>query len=342
VKIRRAENLRHYNSLALSARAAALVETASDEEVRQACHWAKERGMALIPLGEGSNVVIAGEIQALVLRQRTRGIRLLENDGSGALLRVGAGENWHRLVQWTLQHGLFGLENLALIPGTVGAAPIQNIGAYGVELARFVDAVHAVRTNDGEPVTLSGLECDFGYRDSIFKRELMDRVVITAVDLRLERTPALNTDYPALAAALAGRNVAALTPLDVFDAVVKLRRARLPDPAVEPNVGSFFKNPFIEADLAYTLVKRFPAMPLFPQAGGNFKTSAAWLIDFCGWKGQRRGGVGVHPGHALVLVNYCGGSGVELLSLAAEIADSVARTFAVSLEIEPRIYRRAA
>lgn len=340
--MRRAENLRNYNSLALSAHAAALVEAGSDEEVRQACRWAREREMALIPLGEGSNVVLAGELRALVLRQRTRGIRLLEDDGNSALLRVGAGENWHSLVQWTLQQGLFGLENLALIPGTVGAAPIQNIGAYGVELAPLVAAVHALRIDSGEALTLSRLECAFGYRDSIFKGELRDSVVITAVDLRLGRTPVLNTDYPALAAALARRDVAALTPQDVFETVVDIRRERLPDPAEEPNAGSFFKNPVIEAELAGALVDRFPDIPLFPQAGGRSKTSAAWLIDYCGWKGRRRGGVGVHPGHALVLVNYGSDSGAELLSLAAEIAGSVERSFGVLLEIEPRVYGQAA
>ncbi len=340
--MRRAENLRGYNSLGLAGHAAALVEAGSDEEVRIACRWARERAMAVIPLGAGSNVVIAGELQALVLRQRTRGVRLLEDDGKGVLLRVGAGENWHAFVQWTLQQGLFGLENLALIPGTVGAAPIQNIGAYGVELAPFVQAVQALCIEDGAAMTLSRRDCAFDYRDSVFKRELRDRVVITAVDLRLGRTPSLNTDYPALAAALAGRDIWALTPQDVFEAVVNIRRARLPDPAVEPNAGSFFKNPVIEADQADALAHRYPDLPLYPQAGGRFKTSAAWLIDHCGWKGRRRGGVGVHPGHALVLVNYGSDSGTELLSLAAEIADSVERTFAVSLEIEPRIYRQAA
>ena len=340
--VRRAENLRRYNSLALAGHATALVEAGSDEEVRLACRWAREREMAVIPLGEGSNVVIAGELNAMVLRQRTRGIRLLEDDGNGVLLRVGAGENWHAFAQWTLQQGLFGLENLALIPGTVGAAPIQNIGAYGVELAPFVQAVQALRIEDGEAMTLSRRECAFGYRDSVFKRELRDAVVITAVDLRLERTPSLNTEYPALAAALAGHDVSALTPQDVFEAVVNIRRARLPDPAVEPNAGSFFKNPVIEAEQAGALAVRFPDIPLYPQTGGRFKTSAAWLIDYCGWKGRRRGQVGVHPGHALVLVNYGSGSGTELLSLAAEIAGSVEKAFAVSLEIEPRIYRQAA
>ena len=339
--IRRAENLRDYNSLALSAGAAALVEAGSDGEVRQACRWARQREMAVIPLGAGSNVVIAGELQALVLRQQTRGIRLLEDDGDGVLLRVGAGESWHRLVQWTLQQGLYGLENLALIPGTVGAAPIQNIGAYGVELAASVVTVHALHIDDGEAVTLSNRQCAFGYRDSIFKRELRDTVVITAVDLRLARTPALSIDYPVLAAALASRELAALTPLDVFDAVVAIRRARLPDPAEEPNVGSFFKNPFIDQPLAEALASRYPGIPLFPTGEGRVKTSAAWLIDYCGWKGKRLGSFGVHPSHALVLVNYGSGSGRELLALAGDIAASVEKTFAVSLEIEPRIYGRA-
>jgi UDP-N-acetylmuramate dehydrogenase len=342
VRLLRAEPLRAYNTLALESRAAALARVGSEEEVLAACRWAREHSLEVIPLGEGSNVVIAGDLDALVLRQASRGIELVGEEGREVVLRVAAGENWHQLVHWTLAHGFYGLENLALIPGTVGAAPVQNIGAYGVELCAFVVAVHAVSIEGGERVTLCNGECAFAYRDSAFKHRLRDALVICAVDLRLSRQPALRIGYPALAEALAGRGRETLTPADVFDAVVGIRRAKLPDPQLEPNAGSFFKNPVLAADQARLLAGRFPGLPLFPHQGGEFKTSAAWLIERCGWKGWRRGGVGVHPGHALVLVNYGSDSGAELLALAAAITRSVAETFGVRLEVEPRIYGAAA
>jgi UDP-N-acetylmuramate dehydrogenase len=338
MRILRAEQLQPFNTLALQAQATALLRVEHIEQLPQAFSWAAEHELPVIPLGEGSNVVIAGDLNALLLRLETRGIQVLQDNDGEVVLRVAAGENWHALVQWSLQCGFYGLENLALIPGTVGAAPIQNIGAYGVELAPYVGAVHGLVIGDGEPFTLSGPECEFGYRDSVFKHRLRDQRVITAVDLHLSRTPCIKVDYPALGQWLANRPRAGLTPVDVFDAVVSIRRSKLPDPALLPNAGSFFKNPVIRQAQAMELVGQFPGLPHHAQPGGLIKLAAAWMIQYCGWKGYRDNGLGVHPEHALVLVNYGSDSGERLLAMAAAVAHTVRDTFGIELEIEPRVY----
>jgi len=338
VQILRGEPLQAYNSLRLQARAEALVRIESDAELVAACRWAGERDLPVVPLGEGSNVVLAGDLEALVLRLDTRGIEVLADEGDRVTLRVAAGENWHQLVQWTLQQGLYGLENLALIPGTAGAAPIQNIGAYGVELQSMVQAVHALEIASGKQLSLTRAECTFGYRDSVFKQALRDRLLISAVDLCLSRQPRVQIRYPALGGFLeqAGQNDP--TPGQVFDAVVSIRRSKLPDPALEPNAGSFFKNPLLEAARAQELAEKYPNLPQYPQADGRVKLAAAWLIEFCGWKGYREDDIGIHPQHALVIVNYGNDNGARLLSLASEVAATVAATFGVELVIEPRVY----
>jgi UDP-N-acetylmuramate dehydrogenase len=338
MQILRGESLKPYNTLALQARAAALVRVGSDEELLAAFAWAAEQGLPVVPLGQGSNVVLAKDLDALVVRQDSRGIEIIEEVGDCVSLRVAAGENWHALVQWALQQGLYGLENLALIPGTVGAAPIQNIGAYGVELQSCLLHVHARSIADGQSHTLSNADCEFGYRDSVFKQELRDKLVITAVDLQLSRAPELHTGYPALAAALTQADMAAPTPLDVFNTVVNIRRSKLPDPEVEPNAGSFFKNPLVTAGQAQDLIARFPGLPGYAQEDGRVKLPAAWMIDHCGWKGYREHDVGIHPEHALVIVNYGNDNGEQLLSLASEVAATVADTFGIQLMIEPRVY----
>lgn len=326
------------NTLALDARARALVAVANESDLREALTWARQRELPVIPLGEGSNVVLAGDLPALVLQLASRGVRVLQQRGDRVRLRVAAGQDWHALVEWSLGEGFYGLENLALIPGTAGAAPIQNIGAYGVELASLLHAVHCVRIADGEAVTLGREDCGFAYRDSIFKRELRDQYVITEVDLELSREAAPSYGYPLLAAELAERGTLSATPHDVFRAVVDIRRRKLPDPAKTPNAGSFFKNPVVDPERAQVLREQFAGLPGYTQDGGRVKLPAAWLIEYCGWKGHRSGGVGVHPEHALVLANYGADDGAVLLELAARIRDSVRRTFGVELEIEPRIY----
>ncbi len=332
-----AEPLAGFNTLALPATAAALALADSPEQLARALDTAERNELPVVVLGEGSNVVFVGDIRALVLRIGLRGIEVMEQSGDQVLLRVAGGENWHALVQWCLEHGYYGLENLALIPGTAGAAPVQNIGAYGVELSSFLQAVHAVEIEQGRAVTLSVEECRLGYRDSVFKHALRDRLVITAIDIQLSRRPAVNLQYPALAQYFEQSDKSCQCPQDVFDAVVDIRRSRLPDPALQPNAGSFFKNPVVDGDRAAELADRYPTLPQYPR-GDEIKLPAAWLIDHCGWRGYSEGGVGVHPEHALVLVHYGGADGRALMALAAKIRESVEQRFAIRLEIEPRVY----
>ncbi|MEP1469802.1 MAG: UDP-N-acetylmuramate dehydrogenase [Halieaceae bacterium] len=337
MQIDRDVDLQPFNTLSLQAKASALVSVNNDDELTEALQWARQQQLPVVPLGEGSNVVIAGDIDALVVVQRSRDITLLEEDDSGVVLRVSAGQNWHELVRWALQHNYYGLENLALIPGTVGAAPIQNIGAYGVELERFVESVHGVQIADSAPLTLTRDACEFAYRDSVFKHELRDSLVITAVDLRLSKHALVDAAYPALADYLQKHDMER-TAEAVFEAVVAIRSSRLPDPAQVPNAGSFFKNPIIAYERSAYLGTRFPGIPRYAQPDGRAKLAAAWMIDHCGWKGVEQEGVGVHPAHALVLVNHGSDSGETLLSLASAIQQSVSNTFGYTLEIEPRVY----
>lgn len=328
--------LQPYNTLALSARATTLVHATSEQDVRDAIALAKVKDLPLIPLGGGSNVVLAGDLDAVVIRMALTGVSELSRNANSVLLRVSAGEGWHDFVSWCLEHEFYGLENLALIPGTVGAAPIQNIGAYGVELEQFVEAVSVIDLTSAEARVLTHKACEFGYRDSVFKRELRDRVVITSVDLRLSLQPTLNIDYPSLLNYLNADGETA-TPRSVFNAVVAIRQARLPDPAEHPNAGSFFKNPVVgQASGAY-LRTRYSRLPVFPQPDGRMKLSAAWMIEHCGWKGLERDGVGVAANHSLVLVNHGSDDGAVLLALANDIRDSVRNAFGYELEIEPRV-----
>jgi UDP-N-acetylmuramate dehydrogenase len=317
-----------------------MVDLQDIRDLPAACEWARQASLKLVPLGQGSNVVLAGDLDALVLRLANRGVDVLEDNDNGVLLRIAAGEDWHQLVRWTLAEGYFGLENLALIPGTAGAAPIQNIGAYGVELQSCLERVHTVDIATGRGLVMSASECRLGYRDSIFKGSLRDQVVITAIELRLSRSARVNLGYPALAAFFRARQSQDVSPAEVFEAVVSIRRARLPDPSRLPNVGSFFKNPLVSQADAATLALQYPGLPVFPQANGMAKLAAAWLIERCGWKGYREGDVGVHPEHALVLVNYGEARGDQLLALAGRIVASVREAFGLELAVEPRVYGR--
>ncbi|MBT4518374.1 MAG: UDP-N-acetylmuramate dehydrogenase [Halieaceae bacterium] len=336
--IRRDEPLQKLNTLALQARASAFARVQDEAQLKRSLASAKELDLEVVVLGRGSNIILAGDLNALVIQQASSGIEVIHDSAGAVIVRVAAGQDWHSMVEWTLEQGYFGLENLALIPGSVGAAPIQNIGAYGVELNAFVESVHALNIDTMTPVSLNNAECNFAYRDSIFKRELRDQLVITAVDLRLSRSPSLQLSYPALEEHFAARPDSTLSPRAVFDAIVTIRRSKLPDPETSPNAGSFFKNPTLSYERAAYLKLQYPDLPTYRQTGEQVKLSAGWMIDRCGWKGFRERGVGVHPEHALVLVNYGNESGARLLDLADNIRQSVAAEFGVELEFEPRIY----
>jgi UDP-N-acetylmuramate dehydrogenase len=257
-------------------------------------------------LGGGSNVLFTGDFSGLVLHMCTKGIEITGEDQDATYVRAAAGENWHQFVQWTLQHGLGGLENLSLIPGSVGAAPIQNIGAYGVEIKDCFHALTAFDFATGETFVLNKQACEFGYRDSVFKHRLRDRVVILDVTFALPKNWQPNIRYADVAQELSERGLDMPTAQDISDVVIAIRTRKLPDPAKIGNAGSFFKNPVVSKSLQESLLERYPQMVSYAQPDGNFKLAAGWLIDQCGWKGKRLGAAGVYQNQALVLVNHGG------------------------------------
>lgn len=332
-------SLKPYNTFSFETRAAFFSQVFDENDILSVLSFAKEQGLPVIPLGEGSNVVLVGDmLSAVVMRVSLSGMTVLKECDDKVSLRIAAGENWHKLVCHTVRNGWFGLENLAFIPGTVGAAPVQNIGAYGVEVKDFIDAVHTICLTTHTRKIFSNKDCRFSYRDSIFKQALRDQMIITAVDLTLSKRAKSTTAYPALAKVLREQGKEQATPQQVLEAVVKLRKERLPIPDVTPNAGSFFHNPIVDANKARALLLDDPNMPQY-QAGDKIKLAAAYLIEQCGYKGFLQGGVGVHPNHALVLINPDGGNGHALLDLADRIQKAVTARYGVALSIEPRIYR---
>ncbi|HSX61734.1 MAG TPA: UDP-N-acetylmuramate dehydrogenase [Tahibacter sp.] len=324
------------NTLRVAARAALLVDVRDARALAEVLAFPLIANAPLLVLGEGSNLLLTRDVPGAVLTLSTRGIAILEERDGRALVRAEAGESWNDLVHWALGRGLAGLENLALIPGTVGAAPIQNIGAYGVELGEFVEAVEAWDRQTRALVRVDRAGCGFAYRDSLFKREPA-RWIVTALELRLPRTPALRLDYAGVREELAAMGVAEPTPPLVAEAISRLRRRKLPDPAVIGNAGSFFKNPVVDAAAAAALKKAHATLPSWPLADGRSKLSAAWLIEQAGFKGCREGDAGIAAQHALVLVNHGSASGAELWALAQRVQAEVAARFGVALEAEPRV-----
>ncbi|WP_036112237.1 UDP-N-acetylmuramate dehydrogenase [Lysobacter capsici] len=336
-RIVRDAELQHRNTFGVAARAPWLVSIDDAAALPRALRTGPLNDGIALTLGGGSNLLFAGDPTGAVLELSGRRIATLGGDGEHAIVRADAGVIWHEFVMHSLAQGLAGLENLALIPGTVGASPIQNIGAYGVEVRDFVHAVEAFEPASGQWHRFDNAACEFAYRDSRFKQS-PDRYLITAVEFALPRAPALKLDYAGIGEELAAMGVSAPTPRTVADAVIAIRRRKLPDPALLGNAGSFFKNPIVAAAQAEALLAQYPAMPVFRGADADTrKLSAAWLIDACGWKGHRDGDAGVSAAHALVLVNHGGASGLQLLDLARRIADSVHTRFAVAIEPEPRI-----
>ena len=330
-------DLRSRNTFGVAARAPWLVEVRDSGALGEVLALPELQGVAPLVLGGGSNLLLAGDPETAVLTLDTRRIDILKDDGAAAVVRVDAGVEWHALVLWTLQQGLMGLENLALIPGTVGAAPIQNIGAYGTEVGEFVRTVETWDRTAAAPARLDREACAFAYRDSLFKR-LPDSHIVTAVEFALPRMRALKVEYAGIPEELQAMGIATPTFRDVADAVIRIRSRKLPNPAVIGNAGSFFKNPIVPAALADELQLRHPGLPMFRgDAAGNRKISAAWMIENCGWKGFREGDAGVAASHALVLVNHGSASGLELLALARRIADSVHSRFGTTIEPEPKI-----
>ncbi|KZC18879.1 MULTISPECIES: UDP-N-acetylmuramate dehydrogenase [Rhodanobacter] len=321
------------NTLRVDARARLLAEIRDAAKLPELLDFPAVRSGRLLVLGEGSNVLFTGDFDGTVLAMATRGVQV-ESDGDGARIAVAAGERWDDFVRWTLGQGYAGLENLILIPGTVGAAPIQNIGAYGCEVAEFIDSVEAWDTHERQVATLDRAACAFAYRDSLFKHE-PGRYVVTAVRFVLPRSRPLRTDYAGIDEELARMGVDRPAPFHVAEAVMRLRLRKLPDPAVIGNAGSFFKNPIVDAALANALQREHPGLAAWPQPDGRSKLSAAWLIEKAGFKGLREGDAGISNRHALVLVNHGHATGPQLWALAQQVMHGVRERFGVQLEPEP-------
>jgi len=336
MQLRENADLRAFNTLRVAATARYLVILGNREDALRFARDHRFRDLPRLAIGSGSNVLFRRDFDGVVAVMASRGVQTTEI-GDSIEVEAAAGEDWHGLVKWTLASGSNGLENLSLIPGTVGAAPVQNIGAYGVELSdRFV-SLEAVDLDSGTLRQFGAGECGFGYRTSIFKLDARDRFLICSVKLRLDRALRPTLHYAGVREELERLGAQPLTALAISAAICSIRSRKVPDPRALGNAGSFFKNPEITTELAESLASRFPGLPVYPRDDGRAKVSAAWLIEQCGWKGKRQGDAGVYAEHALVLVNHGTASGMDLWALAMAIRDSVGERFGIELEPEPRI-----
>lgn len=288
-------------------------------------------------LGGGSNVLLTGDVDALVIKMDLMGRHIVDDNPDYTVVEVGAGENWHEFVRWSISKDLGGLENLSLIPGNVGASPMQNIGAYGVEIKDHFLSLDAIELASGERHTFNASDCKFGYRDSVFKGPLKDKYAIVSVRYKLSRNHRFNTSYGAIEQELERMKVSDLSLDAISQAVINIRRSKLPDPKELGNSGSFFKNPVIGPEAFEKLIAKFPETPHYPAPNGRHKIAAGWLIEQCGWKGKRVGNCGMHSRQALVLVNYGGATGEELYAHSERVVESVQERFGVLLEREVNI-----
>ncbi|MFS2224416.1 UDP-N-acetylmuramate dehydrogenase [Pantoea sp. B65] len=324
-------SLKSFNTFAIDASAQQIIIVETAAELSQAWQESQETQRPFLLLGEGSNVLFLENYTGVVAINRLKGIKVTEDDDAW-YLHIGAGENWHALVEYSLKNGFSGLENLALIPGCVGSAPIQNIGAYGVELDQICNYVDVLNLRSGETEHISAAACQFGYRDSVFKHHYREGYAIVAVGLRLNKIWQPVMTY----GDLTKLDPATVTPQEIFDSVCQMRRSKLPDPQVTGNAGSFFKNPLVSAEQAATIASEFPNMPQYWQENGQVKLAAGWLIDQCDLKGYRNGGAAVHRQQALVIINQESATAQDIVALAHDIRQRVGAKFNVWLEPEVR------
>ncbi|WJK08449.1 UDP-N-acetylmuramate dehydrogenase [Pseudomonas fluorescens] len=330
-------SLKPFNTFGVDVRAQLFAEAHSDADVREALAYATSHEVPLLVIGGGSNLLLTADVPALVLRMASRGIRVISDDGNRVVIEAEAGEPWHPFVQHTLALGFSGLENLSLIPGTVGAAPMQNIGAYGVEIKDVFAGLTALDRQSGELRDFSLEECSFAYRDSVFKQQ-PGRWLILRVRFALDRVAHLHLEYGPVRQRLSEQGIKQPTPTDVSRAICSIRSEKLPDPAVLGNAGSFFKNPLVSAAVVAQIKTQHPDLVAYAQPDGQMKLAAGWLIERAGWKGFREADAGVHKLQALVLVNYGAATGLQLLDLAQRIQKDISERFNVELEMEPNRY----
>lgn len=331
-------SLKPLNTFGLEAKARVFIEVKSIEELQEVLQSKVAHDNPLFILGGGSNVLLSKDFDGLVIKNSIMGKEVVHETDDFVLVKIGAGENWHSFVLYALENGWGGVENLSLIPGTVGAAPMQNIGAYGVEIKEVFEHLQAVNISSGEVEKFNKEACRFGYRESIFKNKVKGQYIITHVTLKLTKEGhQLNTSYGAISETLDEMKVKKPTIKDVSEAVIKIRQSKLPDPAKIGNAGSFFKNPSVDRIQYEELKTEYPEIPGYDLPDNNVKVPAGWLIEQCGWKGVTRGAIGVHKNQALVLVNYGGGNGDDLKNLADEIRASVIEKFGIELSAEVNI-----
>jgi len=328
-------NLRNHNSFGFSASAKFFCEISNVEEFYELSEQLKE-GTFLV-LGEGSNILFSKAFDGCVVRFTKKGITIVNEDKDSVMVEVFAGENWDNFVAFAVEHKYYGIENLSLIPGSVGAAPVQNIGAYGQELQDTFFAVNGVALDSGETKTFFKSSCYFGYRSSIFKEELKNKFLITSVVFRLKKNHSLTTRYGSIEEELKAQGISNPDLSDLRNTIIKIRQEKLPNPRVLGNCGSFFKNPEVDPQVYEKLKTEYPSLKSFPATYNKVKIPAGWLIEECGWKGKKMGNVGVHAQQALVLVNYGGGTANELLELAKNIKADVLNRFDILLEEEVNI-----
>lgn len=322
-----------FNTFGIDKNARFFAVAKSTDEVKQLILKSEEMKLPLFILGGGSNVLLTKDLGALVIKMEIKGFDLVGENEEGVLVKVGAGENWHDFVMYCIQNNWAGVENLSLIPGTVGASPMQNIGAYGVEIKEVFDHLEAIDRNTLEIRRFSSEECKFGYRESVFKTDLKDQYIITHVVFRLSKHPKINAEYGAIKQTLVEKGIQSPTIKDISEAVIEIRKSKLPDPAIIGNAGSFFKNPTVPVFTFEKIKSHYPGIPGFPNEEG-IKIPAAWLIEQAGWKGKRFGKIGVHQYQPLVLVNYGGGDGTDIKDLSKKIQESVLAKFDVLLHPE--------
>lgn len=330
-------SLKEYNTFGIEANASFFIAIDTVSQLQQALQWANTKGIATLVLGGGSNVLFTKNFNGLVIKNNITGIEKVREDNAYVYVKAGAGVGWHQFVLYCLQNNWAGVENLALIPGCVGASPMQNIGAYGVEIKEVVDTLNAIHVVELYNQQFNNADCEFGYRESVFKHKYKNQFVITDVTYRLRKQPIFHTEYGAIRQELEMMGVTDISIQAVADAVIHIRSAKLPDPKVIGNAGSFFKNPSIAPREFQKLQQEFPGIVAYPNSDGSVKLAAGWMIEQCGFKGMRRGEAGVHSKQALVLVNYGNATGAEILSICHDIKAAVLDKFGVTIVPEVNI-----
>lgn len=331
-------SLQPYNTFGIDVKADRMFTIETVDELREVLRDESLKNEPKLILGGGSNILFTQPVRGVVLMNRLKGIEIVKEEEDVVYVQVGAGEVWHQLVMWAVEKGYGGIENLSLIPGSVGAGPMQNIGAYGVELKDSFYELEALNLSTLEIQKFTAEDCKFGYRESVFKNELKNQYFITSVSFRLTKHPQLNTSYGAISQELAACGVVSPTVKDVSNAVISIRQSKLPDPQILGNSGSFFKNPEVSIEQFESIKQQHPNVVAYPTSTGTMKLAAGWMIEQCGWKGKVVGHTGSHKDQALVLVNYGGATGAEVYHLAQDIKKSVFEKFGVEINPEVNIY----